>query len=218
MTYVDQSATVPSLPEAARIAEFVLAAEMKALAGRVEGGSATADSLREMLALTIAVVAAAEHMYTAVGPDHPDHWDSMERSAGAFMDHYVVTTLVEGDAELKRQVTTQRRRKLTARAGKLRLVESDRNKQVRWASVTLSPDEPIPIASEVANGLAEATNEAEERLYAHLNAEPSQDPLVLAGQIVGLLAAAECLLALLPSSKVAAFCLHLARMKVEASR
>jgi len=43
--------------------------------------------------------------------------------------------------------------------------------------------------------------------------ESSQnDPLVLAGQVVGLLCASECLLALLPSNKVAAFCVQLASM------
>jgi len=208
---------IPSLPEAARIVEFVLHGEVKAIAGRVEQGSATDDSLRELLGLTIAVVGATEHMHTVVGRDHPEQWESMERSAATFVDHYVAKTLAEGDPELKRQITTQRRRKLTARAGKLRLVESDRNKRARWAAVTLSPDAPIPIANEVADGLAERANEAEERLYDHLNAEPSHDPLVLAGQIVGLLAAAECLLALLPSNKVAAFCVQLAQMKVAAS-
>jgi hypothetical protein len=209
---------VPSVQEAERVVSLVLHGELKRLAGAVaDDGSFAVDNLRELLALTIAVVTATEHMHD-VERQHPDQWESMEQSPATFMDHYVVTTLAAGDAELKRAITTQRRRKLTARAGKLRLVESDRNKRARWASVTLSQDEPIPIANEVANGLAEATNEAEERLYGHLNAEASQEPLVLAGQIVGLLAAAECLLALLPSSKVAAFCLHLARMKVEASR
>jgi hypothetical protein len=157
---------MPSLPEAARVVEFILASEMKAIAGRVEVGSSSIEGVREMLALTIAVVSATEHMFAAVGPEHPDHWESMEQSAATFVDHYVLTTLAEADAEFKRQITTQRRRKLTARAGKLRLVESDRSKQARWASVTLSQDEPIPIANEVADGLAEATNEAEERLYA----------------------------------------------------
>lgn len=208
---------VPSLVEAERIVSFVLGAEMKSVADRVETGSSTEDGLRELLALTIAVVAATEHMYTIVGPDHPDHWESMERSAATFMDHYIVKTLAVGDPELKRGVTRQRKRKLTARAGKLRLVESDRSKRARWAAVALEQDAPIPIANDVADGLAEATNEAETRVYEHLNAEPSHDPLVLAGQIVGLLAAAECLLALLPSSKVAAFCVQLAHMKVAAS-
>jgi len=210
----EASPNVPSLPEAARIVDFVLHDEVKAIAGQVEEVLATAETLREFLALTIAVVGATEHMHTVVGRDHPDQWGSMERSAATFVEHYVAKTLAEGDPELKQQITRHRRRKLTARAGKLRLVESDRNKRARWAAVTLSPDAPIPIANEVADGLAEQTNEAEERLYDHLNAEPSHDPLVLAGQIVGLLAAAECLLALLPSNKVAAFCVQLAQMKV----
>jgi hypothetical protein len=40
----------------------------------------------------------------------------------------------------------------------------------------------------------------------------SNDPLALAGQVVGLLSAAEVLLALFPSNKVAAFCVQLAAM------
>jgi len=218
VTHDHQAGNVPSLPEAARIVDFVLHGQVKAIAGRVEDGAATVDSLRELLALTIAIVGATEHMYTVVGRDHPDQWDSMARSAATFMDGYVVKTLADGDPELKRAVSQQRRRKLTARAGKLRLVESDRGKRARWAAVTLSQDAPIPIANEVADGLAEQTNAAEERVYDHLNAEPAHDPLVLAGQIVGLLTAAECLLALVPSTKVAAFCVHLAQMKVAASR
>jgi hypothetical protein len=48
------------------------------------------------------------------------------------------------------------------------------------------------------------TLETEERVYQHLGAVASNDPLVLSGQVVGLLCASECLLALLPSNKVAA--------------
>ncbi len=211
-----KGANLPSLEEAARIVDFVLRCEVKEISGRVEDGATTVDSLRDLLAVTIAVVGATEHMYTVVGREHPDQWDSMARSAAKFMDGYVVGTLGEGDPELKRAVSRQRRRKLSARAGTLRLVESERSKRARWAAVTLPQDSPIPISNEVADGLAEETNAAEERIYDHLNAEPSEDPLVLAGQIVGLLTAAESLLALLPSSKVAAFCVQLAQMKVAA--
>jgi hypothetical protein len=96
------------------------------------------------------------------------------------------------------------------------LVESDRAKRARWVAVTLPQDAPIPIAEEVGEGLGELTLEAEERVYQHLSAVSSNDPLVLAGQVVGLLCASECLLALLPSNKVAAFCVELASMSAAA--
>ena len=54
--------------------------------------------------------------------------------------------------------------------------------------------------------------EAEERVYQHLAAVVADEPLVLAGQVVDLLCASECLLALFPSNKVAAFCVQLASM------
>lgn len=73
-------------------------------------------------------------------------------------------------------------------------------------AVTLPQDAPIPIAEDVGEGLGELTLETEERVYQHLGAVTSNDPLVLSGQIVGLLSASECLFALLPSNKVAAFC------------
>jgi hypothetical protein len=66
--------------------------------------------------------------------------------------------------------------------------------------------------------LGELTLEAEERVYHHLGAVGSNDPLVLAGQVVGLLCASECLPALLPSNKVAAFCVQLASMSAAADR
>jgi len=209
---------LPSLEEAERVVSFVLDSEAKAITGKVANdGSSTAAHLRDLLSLTIAVVEATEHMYHVVGKPHPDQWESMERSAAAFMDHYVVKVLAEGDPEIKRAATTHRRRKLTARAGKLRLVEPDRNKRARWAAVTLSQDAPIPVAVEVTEGLATRARDATTRLYDHLNTETSNDPLVLAGQIVGLLAASECLLALLPSGKVAAFCVQLAQMSAAAT-
>jgi hypothetical protein len=132
------------------------------------------------------------------------------------MDHFVVTWLAEGDPELKRAVTWHRRRKLAAHRGVLRLVESDCAKRARWVAVTLPQDAPIPIAEEVGEGLGELTLEAEERVYQQLAAVASNDPLVLAGQVVGLLCASECLLAWLPSNKVAAFCVELALMSAAA--
>jgi len=65
-------------------------------------------------------------------------------------------------------------------------------------------------AEEVGERLNEKTFEAEERLHAHLGAIEVNEPLVLVGQVVGLLSAAECLLALYPSNQVAAFCVQLA--------
>ncbi|MBA2320448.1 MAG: hypothetical protein H0V89_04765 [Deltaproteobacteria bacterium] len=208
---------VPSLDEAERVVSLILHGEMNTIAESVADGLPPLESLRELLALTIAVVEATEHMYAVVGRPHPDQWESMERSAATFMDHYVVKVLAEGESEIKRAVTAHRRRKLTARAGKLRLVEPERNKRARWATVTLPQDAPIPVAVEVTEGLAALTHDATARLYDHLNAETSNDPLVLAGQIVGLLAASESLLALLPSGKIAAFCVHLAQMSAAAS-
>jgi hypothetical protein len=133
------------------------------------------------------------------------------------MDHFVVAWLADGDPALKRAVTKHRRRKLGVHRGVLRLVESDRSKRARWVAVTLPQDAPIPIAEDVGEGLGELTLEAEERVYQQLGAVASNDPLVLAGQVVGLLCACECLLALLPSNKVAAFCVQLASMSSAAN-
>ncbi len=195
---------------------FILNDEAKLIAGKVAQGTPMVESLREYLTLTIAVVGATEQLYRTVGRPYPEQWESLERSAETFMDHFVVKWLAEGDQELKRAVTRHRRRKLAARLGVLRLVESDRSKRARWAAVTLPQDAPIPIAEEVGKGLGELTLEAEERVYQHLGAVTSNDPLVLSGQIVGLLCASECLLALFPSNKVAAFCVQLASMSAAA--
>jgi len=206
---------VPSLDEAARVVGFVLQDEMGAIAERATAGAHQSEGVRDLLALTIAVIGATEHLYIVLGRAHPEQWESLERSAATFMDHYVVDTLAEGNPNLKRAVTKQRRRKLSARAGKLLLVEPDRNKRSRWAAVTLPPNAPIPIAPEIADDLHEPLLYAEERIYDHLAAVPSPDPLVLAGQVVGLLAACELLLAQLPSKQVAAFCVQLGRMSAE---
>lgn len=124
----------------------------------------------------------------------------------------MVKWLAENDPELKRAVTKQRRRKLAARAGGLRLVESQRDKRARWVAVTLPQDAPIPISMEIADGLNEQAMTFEERIEEHLASVPPSDPLALAGQVVGLLSASEILLALLPSNKVAAFCVQLASL------
>jgi hypothetical protein len=204
------SANVPSLDEAERVVSFVLHDQLGQLAGKVASGTSTAESLREMLGLTIAVVGAVESMHRSIGRPYPEQWESMERSAETFTDHFVVKWIANADAELKQSITKHRRRKLTAKAGALRLVESDRNKRARWAQVTLPGDAPLPIAEEVGEGLGELTLKTEERLYQLLGAVATNDPLVLAGQVVGLLSAAECLLALFPSNEVAAFCVQLA--------
>jgi hypothetical protein len=205
------SRNVPSPDEAARVVDFVVNDVLKPIAAGVANGTHTADSLREILALTIAVVGATEQLYQHVGK-HVAQWEAMERSATTFMDEHVVKALAANDIDLKRALTRHRRRKLAAKAGKLRLVESDRNKRARWAAVTLPEDAPIPISEQVGEGLGELMHDVEERVYQHLAAVPAQEPLVLAGQIVGLLCASEFLLALFPSNKVAAFCVHLAQL------
>lgn len=209
------SENVPSLDEAARVVEFIVQGEMKVIAERAVSGATASEGLRDLLALTIAVVGATEHLYIAVGRSHAAQWESLERSAATFMDEYVVKTLAADASGLKRAVTAQRRRKLAARAGVLRLVESDRDKRARWASVTMLPDAPIPIAPEIADSLHEPMLVAEERLFEQLAAVPSPGPLVLAGQVVGLLTACELLLAHLPSNEVAALCVELGRMSAE---
>lgn len=207
---MDESINVPSLAEADRVARFVLSNELRQLAAKVAGGSA--DGLREYLALTIAVVGATEQVHRAIGKPNPSQWESLEASARTFLDRFVLEWLAEGDLALSRAVTQQRKRKLAARAGTLCLVETTGEQRTRWAVVTLPDDAQVPIAPEVGDGLAESVHDAEERLFEHLAAMPSDDALVFAGQIVGLLAASECLLGLLPSSEVAAFCVRLAAM------
>jgi len=154
-------------------------------------------------------------MFRSIGRPYPGQWESIERSAETFTDQHVVKWMANADPELKTSITKQRRRRLTVKAGALLLVESDRNKQARWASVTLPLDAPIPISEEAGEGLHAVIFEAEDRLYAHLSAIEVNEPLVLAGQVVGLLSAAECLLALFPSNQVAAFCVQLAAMSAQ---
>jgi hypothetical protein len=98
----------------------------------------------------------------------------MERSAETFMDGFVVEWLAANDPELRNAIMKHRRRKLTARAGSLRLVESDRNKRALWASVTLPGNAPLPVSEEVGRGVAEMIHDVEGRLYEHLAALPSQ--------------------------------------------
>jgi len=42
-------------------------------------------------------VGAAEQLYRAIGQPYPAQWESLERSAQTFMDHFVVAWLAEGD-------------------------------------------------------------------------------------------------------------------------
>jgi len=208
---------VPSLDEANRVASFVLVEQARAVAATVVAGATREDSLRELVALTIAVVLYAERAYRAIGKRRPEHWESLERSAETFTDEFVVKTLAVNDAELKRAITQQRRRRLAASAGTLRLVEPQRDKRARWVAVTLPEDAPMPISGDVAEGLNERTMELEDLLDAHLAAADTTDPLELAGQVVGLLSASEILLALLPSNEVAAFCVQLASITARAT-
>lgn len=61
-------------------------------------GAPSAASLREIMALTIAVVTLAERTYHLLGGKQPDQWESLERSADTFTDHFVVNCLVATDA------------------------------------------------------------------------------------------------------------------------
>ncbi|MDB4953930.1 MAG: hypothetical protein JWO36_1499 [Myxococcales bacterium] len=169
---------VPSLDEAERVVSFVLHDQLGQLAGKVASGTSTDESLREMLGLTIAVVGAAEQKHRSIGRPYPDQWESMERSAEMFTDQFVVKWMANADAELKHSITKHRHRKLTAKAGTLQLVESDRNKRARWAQVTLPGDAPLRIAEEVGEGFGEQTLETEERLYEQLGAVCSVRPSV----------------------------------------
>ena len=211
------SRNVPSLDEAERVMRFVVSDALLPIAATVASGTPVAHSLREVLALTIAVVGATEGLYQQLGTANPEQWESLERSAMPFMDEYVVTELAADDGELKRALTRHRRRKLAAKAGALQLVESDRNRRSRWATVTLPADASLPISAEAGEGLADAIHAAEEPLYEHLAAIASPEPLALAGQAVGLLCASEFLLALFPSNKVAAFCVQLASVTATAA-
>jgi hypothetical protein len=211
------SAGVPSLDEAQRVVSLILDDEARTIASKVVAGTPPADSLREILALTIAVVGVTEQVYRAAGRKHPDQWESLERSARTFMDHHVSTWFAEDDAELQRAITAQRRRRLAAHAGVLCLVESDRNKLARWAAITLPDGTPMPITEEVGEGLVELTSETHRRVHQHLVAEPTNDQATAAGQVVGLLCASECLLALCPSNEVAAFCVQLAVVSAQAT-
>ncbi len=156
---MEPSKNVPSLDEAERVVSFVLSRELAQLAAKVADGAATADSLREFLALTIAIVGATESLYQASGKPNPSQWETLERSAHTFADHFVLKWLAENDPQLRREVTRHRRRKLTARAGTLCLVETDRDKQKRWSAVMLADDAAVPIAPEVGEGLAESLHD-----------------------------------------------------------
>lgn len=194
----------------------MLVEQAAAVAAGVLDGAPPAENLRELVALTIAVVLYAERAYRSIGKRHPDQWESLERSANTFTDEFVVKTLAANDPELKKAITKQRRRKLAARAGGLSLVESARDKQARWVAVTLPDDAPMPISEAVANGLNERTMELEDELDEHLAGVDTNDVLAVAGQVVGLLSTSQLLLALLPSNEVAAFCVHVAAMTVAA--
>lgn len=196
---------------------YVLKDEAGAIADRFTSAKDVKASLRETLSLTIAVLIQAERAYQSIATRFPDHWESLERSAAVFTSEFVVKVLAENAPWLKKGISTQRRRKVQARAGTLLLVESTLDKRARWVAVTLSPDSPIPIAEDVADGLLDATMQIEERLEQHLTTGIA-DPMVLAGQVVGLLSSAEVMLALVPSGKVAAFCVQLAAITATRDR
>lgn len=189
--------------------------EAGTIAADVAAGSAKTDTLRSFLALTIAVLIQTEKAFRAIAPKQPTQWDSLERSAHTFTDEHVIQWLAENNQDVKRTIEQHRRRKLAARAGRLQLVESDRDKRARWVEVTYPENTPMPVAADVAEDLLEATMAAETRVEEHLAIETT-DPLILAGQVVGLLSAAETLLAMFPSNNVAAFCVYLASLAANA--
>jgi len=67
---------VPSLEEAQHVVSFILNDEAKLIAGKVAQGTPMVESLRECLALTIAVVGATEQLYRTVGRPYPEQWES----------------------------------------------------------------------------------------------------------------------------------------------
>lgn len=214
MTTRSATKSVPSLDEAHRVVTFVLDNEAAAIAADIAAGSTKTETMRKFLALTIAVLIQTEKAFRLIAQKYPTHWDSMERSANTFTDEHVIKWLAENNPVLKRAIALQRRRKLAARAGRLQLVESDRDKRARWVAVTFPENTPMPIAADVAEDLLEAMMAAQTRLEQHLTIDTidTTDPLVLAGQIVGLLSVSEVLLAMFPSNKVAAFCVYLASL------
>jgi hypothetical protein len=167
---------------------FVLKDEARATAERFAIGGDTGAPLRDTLALTIAVLTSAERAYRVIGPSYQGQWESLERSPATFTDEFVVKWLADNSPELKRGIATQRRRRIAARPAGSKLVESARDKRARWVAVTLSPDAPIPIKPDVAEELLDSTVAAEDRIYRHL-ATDSTDPILLAGQVLGLISA-----------------------------
>jgi hypothetical protein len=164
--------------------------------------------------LTQATVTSAERSFRSVGREHPGNWEALERSASVFTDEHIVKWLAKNDPLLKRAIIKQRKRALSARAGALCLLESARDKHTRWVAVTHPEGARMPITEEVADGLNELTWDLDDRIDGFL-ARPPHDPLALAGRIVGLLSASEVLLALLPSDKVAAYCVMIASLVAE---
>jgi len=112
--------------------------------------------MRQFVALTIAVLIQTETAYRLIGPKYPTHWDTVERSANTFTDEHMINWLAENNAMLKHAIT-QRRRKLAARAGRLQLVESDRDKRAGWVAITLPENAPMPISADVAEDLLEGS-------------------------------------------------------------
>ena len=204
------------LDEAHGVATFILGKLLSTIGAElVDGEPLDADSYRYLLALTIATVTSAERSFRSLGREHPENWESLERSASVFTDEHIVKWLAKDDPLLKRAITKQRKRKLAARAGGLCLVESARDKRARWVAVTYPEGGRIPIAEEVAENLNELTWKLDDRIEEFLTDSAPHDPLALTGRIVGVLSAAEVLLALVPSNKVAAFCVLLASLVAE---
>jgi hypothetical protein len=173
------------------VASFILDDQVEAIAGSLARRASTADNLREVLALTIAVVTIVERTYKAMSDRYPDHWESLEQSAHTFVDHFVVEHFADSDPEVQRALAKHRERRVEKRAGKLGLVESERDQRTRWAVSSFPEGTPMPISEEVAEGLNELTLDVRDRITQHLNEASLTDPMVFAGQVVGLLSATE---------------------------
>lgn len=64
--------------------------------------------------MTSAVLGATEELYRVIDKQHPEQWESLERSAETFTDEHVVALLASAEPQFKSAVTAQRNRKLVA--------------------------------------------------------------------------------------------------------
>jgi len=157
-----------------------------------------------------------ERSFALIGRRYPEQWESLEQSAHTFLDAFLLDRFANDDPKMREAVATHRARRIARTAGQLKLVESERDQHARWVAESYPDGTRMPITNEVAEDLNEATFEVRDRLTRHLSEADLSERRVMSGQIVGLLSAAEFLLALLPS-RLAAFCAHLASLSAEAA-